>query len=52
MNSWFQRRGYPEDVKKTEMVKMFFSIIFCQSSNKDKSVSFVLTYYPLLKKVN
>ena len=52
MKSWFQRRGYPEDVKKTEMEKMLITIIFCKSSNKDKSVSFVLNYHPLLKKVN
>ena len=52
MKSWFQRRGYPEDVINTEMKKVIFNRNCGKSSNKSKSVPFVLTYHPLLKKVN
>ena len=52
MKSWFQRRGYPEDVINTEMKKNIFNRNSGKSSNKSKGVPFVLTYHPLLKKVN
>ena len=52
MKSWFQRRGYPEDIINTEMKKVVFSGNFGKSSNRNKGVPFVLTYHPLLKKVN
>ena len=52
MKSWFQRRGYPEDVINTEMKKVIFNGNSGKSSNKSKGVPFVLTYHPLLKKVN
>ena len=52
MRLWFQRRGYPEDVINTEMKKVVFNGNFGKSSNKNKGVPFVLTYHPLLKKVN
>ena len=52
MGSWFQRRGYPEDVINIEMKKVVFTGNFGKSSNKNKGVQFVLTYHPLLKKVN
>ena len=52
MKSWSQRRGYPEDVVNTEMKKVIFNGNFGKSSNKNKGVPFVLTYHPLLKKVN
>ena len=52
MRSWFQRRGYPEDVINTEMKKVVFNGNFGKSSNKNKGVAFVLTYHPLLEKVN
>ena len=48
MKSWFQRRGYPEDVIK----KVIFNRNSGKSSNKSKGVPFVLTYHPLLKKVD
>ena len=52
MKSWFQRWGYTEDVINTEMKKVIFNGNFGKSSNKSKGVTFVLTYHPLLKKVN
>ena len=52
MKSWFQRRGYPKDVINTEMKKVIFNRDSGKSSNKSKGVPFVLTYHPLLKKVN
>ena len=52
MRSWFQSRGYPEDVINNEMKKVVFTGNFGKFSNKDKGVPFVLTYHPLLKKVN
>ena len=52
MKSWFQRWGYTEDVINTEMKKVIFNGNFGKSSNKNKGVPFVLTYHPLLKKVN
>ena len=52
MKSWFQRRGYPEDVINSEMKKVVFTRNFGKSNNKNKGVPFVLTYHPLLKKVN
>ena len=52
MKSWFQRRGYPEDVINTEMKKVIFNGNSGKSSNKSNGVPFVLTYHPLLKKVN
>ena len=52
MRSWFQRRDYPEDVINTEMKKVVFNGNFGKSSNKIKGGLFVLTYHPLLKKVN
>ena len=52
MKSWFQRRSYPEDVINTEMKKVIFNGNSGKSSNKSKGVPFVLTYHPLLKKVN
>ena len=52
MKPWFQRRGYPEDVTSTEMKKVIFNVNSVKSSNKSKGVPFVLTYHPLLKKVN
>ena len=52
MKSWFQRRGYPENVINTEMKKVIFNRNSGKSSNKSKGVPFVLTYHPLLKKVN
>ena len=52
MKSWFQRRGYPEDVINTEMKKVIFNGNSGKSSNKSKGVPFVLIYQPLLKKVN
>ena len=52
MRLWFQRCGYPEDVINTDMKKVAFTGNFGKSSNKNKGVPFVLTYHPLLKKVN
>ena len=52
MKSCFQRRGYPEDVTSTEMKKVIFNVNSIKSSNKSKGVPFVLTYHPLLKKLN
>ena len=52
MKPWFQRRGYPEDVTSTEMKKVIFNVNSVKSSNKSEGVPFVLTYHPLLKKVN
>ena len=52
MKSRFQRCGYPEDVITTEMKKVIFNGNSGKSSNKSKGVPFVLTYHPLLKKVN
>ena len=52
MKSWFQRRGYPEDVINSEMKKVVFTGNFGKSSSKIKDVAFVLTYHPLFKKVN
>ena len=52
MKSWFQRRGYPEDVINTEIKKLIFNGNSGKSSNKSKGVPFLLTYHPLLKKVN
>ena len=52
MKSWFQRRGYPEDDINTEMKKIVFTGNFGKSSSKTKDVPFLLTYHPLLKKVN
>ena len=48
MKSWFQRQGYPEDVINTEIKKVIFNGNSSKSSNKRKSVSFLLTYHPLL----
>ena len=48
MKSWLQRRGYPEDIINTEMKTTIFNGNYSKSSNKNK----VLTYHPLLKKVN
>ena len=52
MKSWFQKRGYPEDVINTEMKKVIFNGNSGKSSNKSKGVQFMLTYHPLLKKGN
>ena len=52
MKSWFQTWGYSEDVINTEMKKVIFNGNFGKSSNKNKGVPFVLTYHPLLKKLN
>ena len=52
MKSWFQRRGYPEDVINNGMKKVIFKISSGKSDNKNKGVPFALTYHPLLKKVN
>ena len=52
MQLWIQRQGYPEDVINTEMRKMIFNGNSGKSSNKSKGVPFVLTYHPLLKKVD
>ena len=52
MKSWFQKRGNPEDVINTEMKKLIFNGNSGKSSNKNKGVPFLLTYYPLVKKVN
>ena len=52
MKSWFQRRGYPEDVINTEIKKVTFNGNSSKSNNKNKGVPFVLTYYLLLKKIN
>ena len=52
MKSWFQRRSYPEDVVNTEMKRVIFNGNSVKSSNKNKDVPFVLTYHPLLTKVN
>ena len=52
MKSRFQRRCYPEDVINSEMKKVVFAENFSKSSNKNKGAPFVLTYHPLLKKVN
>ena len=52
MKSWFQRQVYMEDVIKTEMKKVIFKGNFDKSSNKNKGVPFLLTYHPLLKKLN
>ena len=52
MKSWSQRRGYPEDVINIEMKKVIFNGNLGKSSNKNEGVPFVLTYHPLLKKVN
>ena len=52
MKSWFQKRGYPEDVINTEMKKVIFNGNPGKSSNKSKGVQFMLTYHPLLKKGN
>ena len=52
MKSWFQRRGYPEDVINTGMKKVIFKISSGKSDNKNKGVPFALTYHSLLKKVN
>ena len=52
MKSWFQRRGYPEDVIDTEIKKVIFNGNSGKSSNKSNGVPFVLTYHPLLKKIN
>ena len=43
MKSWFQRQGYPEDVINTEIKKVIFNGNSGKSSNKRKSVSFLLT---------
>ena len=52
MKSWFQRRGYPEDVINTEMKKVIFNRNSGKSSNKSKGLLFVLTYHTFLKTVN
>ena len=44
--------GYLEDVINTEMKKVIFNSNSGKSSNKCKGVPFVLTYHPLLTKVN
>ena len=52
MKSRFQRCGYPEDVITTEMKKVIFNGNSGKSTNKSKGVPFVLTYHPLLQKLN
>ena len=52
MKPWFQRQGYPEDAINSEFKKVVSTWNFGKSSNKNKGVLFVLTYHPLLKKVN
>ena len=52
MKSWFQRRGYPEDIINSEMKNVVFPGNFGKSSNKNKCVLFVLIYHSLLKNVN
>ena len=52
MKSWFHSLGYPEDVINTEMKKLVFNGNFGKSSSKNKGALFMLTYHPLLKKVN
>ena len=52
MKSWFQRRGYPEDVVRTEMKRIIFNGNSGKSSYKNKGVPFLLNYHPLLKKIN
>ena len=44
--------GCLEDIINFEMKKMIFTGNIGKSSNKNKGVPFVLTYHPLLKKVN
>ena len=41
IKSWFQRRGYPEDVINSEMKKVVFTGNFGKSSIKIKDVAFV-----------
>ena len=50
MESWFQVRGYTKHLVQNEMNKFLFNK---ENSNikqsKSKQVTFVVTYYPLLK---
>ena len=52
IKSWLQSWDCPENVINTDMKICFFTRIFGKSSNKNKSVQFVLTYYSLLETVN
>ena len=52
MKSWFQRRGYLEDVVRAKMKRIIFNGNSGKSSCENKGVPFVLTYHPLLKKIN
>lgn len=52
MKSQIHRWGYPEYVINTGMKKVFFTVNFGKSSDKDEGVPFVLTYHKLLKKIN
>ena len=52
MKSQIDRWGYPEYVINTGMKKVFFTVNFGRSSDKNEGVPFLLTYYELLKKIN
>ena len=47
MRSWFQRRGYPEDVINTEMKKVNFNGNYGKSSNKNKGVPYKINHIKL-----
>ena len=48
MRSWFLKRKYPEKLIDNEMKKVRFFPVNLQNKKREKGVSFVMNYHPIL----
>ena len=52
MKLWFQKRAYPDKIMDKELDKVSFSYGGSKSNRKNKGISFVVTYHPLLQELS
>ena len=51
MKSWFLKRGYPKSLVEKELGKVKFSNKVSNKQQKEKGISFVVTYHPILNNI-
>ena len=51
IKSWFRKRAYPDKIIEKELGKVSFSYRGSKSNRKNKGISFVVIYHPLLQEL-